>query len=406
MSDQWFYRVYGQEFGPVALELVRSLVASGTIAPDDEVRDATRSNWILACAATELRDSIKSPISELTVERREARDEWFCRGATGELGPLKLIDLIQLAAEGELSPDEEIKAKADDYWRQVSSIQRLVDLLPFPEDYFALPRKRSTSFDRDIDDEPQVILFPGARSSGSTSEPGNAPTENSIDDETQTSGRLEANERHVPASDATPAGQATFGALTVTHRQVLSTSTELSCAVSTTDSFSTREDPETTDSIRMWGHQDSEPKSGDSQWTGWIDGKEFGPVEYPELLTWAVTGRLSPTDFIRRGHEGQFVPAVNIPCLFTVRAAANSLSRPTIPIAKSKAVPSTNFDRIVVSSSNRETNEPAGLARPTEIVTRRDTKSFLKDVATDPTSVGVSAMLTIGLMILGWVAFQ
>src|SRR5580698_5643435 len=100
MSEQWFYRVYGQEFGPVSLDLVRTLVAAGTIAPDDEVRSAARSNWILACAASELKDSIRSkPVS---VERRTSRDQWYRHGSEGDVGPLKLTDLIQLAVEGGL----------------------------------------------------------------------------------------------------------------------------------------------------------------------------------------------------------------------------------------------------------------------------------------------------------------
>lgn len=133
MSGQWFYRIRGKEFGPVALDLVRSLAATGTIACDDEVRDAQKSTWLLACCATELKDSINSPIPDLPTERRSARDEWFCRGASGEVGPLKLAELIKFAADGDLAPDEEIKAKADDYWKQVRSIQRLIDLLPFSE---------------------------------------------------------------------------------------------------------------------------------------------------------------------------------------------------------------------------------------------------------------------------------
>jgi hypothetical protein len=133
MSDRWYYRIFGQEFGPVSLELVRTLVASGTIAPDDEVRSANRSNWILACAASELCGSSKSPVIGLAVERRTVRDEWFCRGATGDFGPLTLSDLIQLAAIGDLKPDEVVRSRDDDYWRQLRSIRRLCELLPFPD---------------------------------------------------------------------------------------------------------------------------------------------------------------------------------------------------------------------------------------------------------------------------------
>ena len=139
MSDRWFYRVFGQEFGPVSLDLVRTLVAAGTIAPDDEVRDANRSNWILACAASELRNSGNLPATDVVVERRAVRDEWFCRGAAGDFGPLTLSDLIQLAALGELKPDEDVKSQVGDYWKQLGSIRRLVELLPFPDPNFRRP---------------------------------------------------------------------------------------------------------------------------------------------------------------------------------------------------------------------------------------------------------------------------
>lgn len=134
MSDQWLYRIQGQEYGPVSLELVRSLVASGTIALDDEVRHFDRTNWILACAASELRTSAQQQSINLAFERRHKRDEWYCRGATGDYGPLKLADLIELAVRGELSPDEEIKSRVDDYWRQIHTIDRLLELLPFPDE--------------------------------------------------------------------------------------------------------------------------------------------------------------------------------------------------------------------------------------------------------------------------------
>lgn len=163
MSDQWLYRIRGQQFGPVSLELVRTLVASGAIAPDDEVRDTARSNWILACAATELRVSTNAEMSQPAVERRIGRDEWYCRGYAGDYGPLSISELIQLAADGELQPDEEIKSRVDDYWRQIRSIRRLVDLLPFPNQPRLKGRSQSSSINSDpMNSEPADILpFPG-----------------------------------------------------------------------------------------------------------------------------------------------------------------------------------------------------------------------------------------------------
>lgn len=297
MSDQWLYRINGQEFGPVSLDLVRSLVTLGVIAPDDEVRDASRSNWILACAAAELRDSLKASEANLSVERREARDQWYCRGAAGDFGPLRLVDLIELAAQGELSPDEEVKSKLDDYWRQLHTIERLIELLPFKQDVEAKiqqsqarrqfeTNRNHSSFDRwsatptaDVDgEEIHVIPFPGLRSTEITT------AESAVDGE-----RFDVES----AIQTTPVETATIDELfdiDLTPTQSLSDSSEC------------------------------------DEWMGWVQGTEFGPISYSELLTWAVTGRLSPLDFVRRGYEGQFVPAVNVPCLFTIRAASAARS--------------------------------------------------------------------------------
>jgi hypothetical protein len=431
MSDQWFYRIKGQEFGPVALDLVRSLVASGTIAPDDEVRDSARSNWLLACAATELRDAVKPDFLDSSVERRITRDEWFCRGATGEFGPLKLIDLIRLAADGELLPDEEIKAKADDYWKQVRTYQRLIQLLPFHDASYLTgqrtfgyspPVSVPNSIDRNAalthDDPPSVLLFPGVRSTASDSVSVNSLPNASFPEGSLAQSECSPDTRTVAA----------------TTSESLTKSPALG-VLSTLDHSSVYEE---TDPIRMWGHQDSNSTFGNSQWTGWIGGEEFGPIDYTELLTWAVTGQLSPMDFVRRGTDGQYVPAVNIPCLFTVRAAANSLSRPVLHLANANSDSGSNLEGMIEvetppeknttiwgrrstdrtnAPSTEELNAIAGTIPVTSTAARAITDTLgeaptplpnaaLRKLVSDPTSIGVSAILTIGLVLLGWAAMQ
>lgn len=414
MSDQWYYRIYGQDFGPVSLELVRSLVESGTIAPDDEVRDATRSNWILACAASELRDSIKSPISELAVERRATRDEWFCRGAAGDFGPLKLADLIQLAAAGQLGSDEQIKAKADDYWKQISSIQRLVALLPFPDKHRqqeivgttpsshqglrlttqispdrhpSNPLSRHET-DKDLstieDEEPVVVLFPSVQRQRTINEPITSSADDAIPIDVHGTSEQQQECQYWTAD-------------------VISQSTESIAAAMIEDAIAN----DRPASIRMPFHLDAKQHAGDSQWTGWIGGKEFGPVDYSQLLTWAVTGELSPTDFVRQGSEGDLVPAVSIPCLFTVRAATVPLplSRSHYEISSSRIAPATRFEGIDPYANDKKLQLLKALQTAGR-VTQSDRTSVLRKMATDPTSIGVSAILTIALIVVGWIAFQ
>ena len=104
--------------------------------------------------------------------------------------------------------------------------------------------------------------------------------------------------------------------------------------ISTFGQIESSENPDQTDL------ESNEP----DEWMGWVGGEEFGPIGYSELLTWAVIGRLSPMDFVRRGGEGQYVPAVNIPCLFTIRAAADSLSRRVIPIPQASPAPNSESE--------------------------------------------------------------
>ena len=297
MSDQWLYRIRGQEFGPVSLDLVRNLVAAGTIAVDDEVRDLNSSKWTLACAATELCGSAKA--SEPNVERRLGRDEWYCQGYAGEVGPLSMSDLIQLAADGDLRPDEQIKSHVDDYWRQINSIRRLVELLPFPDE----PRpgnRPAFSFTKNeaANSEPADILpFPGVWSQPQLPDErindlidqlknfiGNEDDQQDV----STHGTEKPNE----IGEAVRSKKLSIGGKPVPFDPILPAETE-----------------------------------SNERWSGWIAGQEFGPVSFSELLSWAVTGRLAPMDFVRKGDEGQFVPAVNIPCLFTVENAACSLAR-------------------------------------------------------------------------------
>jgi hypothetical protein len=306
MSERWLYRRFGQEFGPVSLDLVRTLVAAGTIAPDDEVRDEASSNWILACAASELRGSIRPPGMHFPSERRSVRDEWFCRRPEGEVGPLKLSDLIQLAADGLLEPHVEVKAWADDYWKEIRSIERLAELLPFSDaarlkpagipflscrmprsDRAVMAPPGRVQPDEDIDNR-DIILFPGVQST------------------------IRVN--------SSAAGHSTEHGI-------------------------------------------------DSDWWGWIAGREFGPVDFTQLSIWAVTGQLSPLDFVRRGQQGHYVPAVSVSTLFVVRAASDSRLQ-TRPPTEIPAEAELN-DSIAFPASLAATPLPAAAAlsaAPREIV--------------------------------------
>jgi hypothetical protein len=54
MADRCFYKMLGEEFGPISLEMLREMVTSGQLAGDDEVRMDTRSGWVRISAVPEL----------------------------------------------------------------------------------------------------------------------------------------------------------------------------------------------------------------------------------------------------------------------------------------------------------------------------------------------------------------
>ena len=392
MSDQWFYRIYGQEFGPISLDLVRSLVFAGTIAPDDEVRHAARSNWILACAAAELRDAIKATPGNLAVERRSVRDEWFCRGAAGDYGPLNMMDLIQLAVDGELKPEEEIKSSTDDEWKQVRSIRRLIELLPFPEQIDAqnsgfAPPKLVDSWSRSneamsetetlpANDEchPATILqfsalgIPHTDPDDSVLDWGDEFQGTTESDESLTQPSHESSDFDAPLSEPEPTEAGPWNFLPFpgvrASDQTLGSSIRTSTNLQSLESllgiaarFEMRPFLNPDEPISWVVPIETEFDTDGSLWSGWMNCKEFGPVSYSELLTWAVTGRLLPSDFVRRGNDGPYLPAVNIPCLFTVRAAANSLFRRTVSSAiaagpSSTAVENVDCDQEILSENS------------------------------------------------------
>jgi hypothetical protein len=143
MSENWFYRVFGEEFGPVSLNDLHEFAANGTLSGDDEVRPEALSMWVPAKAVRELQEhyhgSIKSA-STVTTAMNEAAtapaatDEWYYRmtGDEGvEVGPLTFDALIELAKSGRLTSDDEVRLGVDGKWRRAGSMGRLVAVLPY-----------------------------------------------------------------------------------------------------------------------------------------------------------------------------------------------------------------------------------------------------------------------------------
>lgn len=143
MSEHWFYRVFGEEFGPVSLSDLRESAMNGTLSGDDEVRPEALSMWVPAKAVRELQeyyqDSVESSSTVTSTMNAAAAapaisDEWYYRMTDDdgvEVGPLTFDALIKLAKSGRLTSDDEVRLGVDSKWRRAGSMGRLVAVLPY-----------------------------------------------------------------------------------------------------------------------------------------------------------------------------------------------------------------------------------------------------------------------------------
>lgn len=134
MSAPWYYRVNGQEFGLTEIALLKAGQAAGTLTGVIEVRRNAAAAW-------QRLSDVTSP-SDLDAAAAPARDavqtgdedpDWFYRLAGQDLGPLSFRELTELAQQGGLTADDEIKRGIDGRYRRAGSIGRLMAAMPYAE---------------------------------------------------------------------------------------------------------------------------------------------------------------------------------------------------------------------------------------------------------------------------------
>ena len=145
MSENWFYRVFDEEFGPVSLDDLREFVKNGTLSGNDDVRPEALTIWVPAKAVRELQDlyqeAIESSSSVTSVMNAAAAtpaatDEWYYRVVDGgdadaEVGPVTFDALVECGKSGRFAADDEVRLGVDGKWRRAGSMGRLVAVLPF-----------------------------------------------------------------------------------------------------------------------------------------------------------------------------------------------------------------------------------------------------------------------------------
>ena len=315
MSDQWFYRVFGEEFGPMPLEKLKDLAESGTIQPLDDVRSSSGS-WMPAVNVDELglstsqrrtSTAVATPASDFDVVAQGPADSWYCQIGGTELGPVSFDEIIEFAEKEQIGPDDEVKLGTSGKWRRAGSIGRLVSAFP----YQAMEKK--------IESKP-------ANSMGSSlPTPPKRPTDG-LPSSTRQPAPLATASAPAPAADM----EATYR---VAYEQAAAKVAESMMAQA--DAAYKAAEQQAMSTV-AWASQ----AGVDRYWWGWSNGLEFGPVEFPQVFGLAKSGQLKPSDFVRNGQNGQYVPASSLPGVFT---AVASLARAVEAreLAKSQAQAAT-----------------------------------------------------------------
>lgn len=168
MALQWYYKVMGQEAGPVSSSELRELATSGFLTPDVEVRKGTEGDWTEAGRIRGLfegpagaideeadgpgapapsapeparANDRKGPVAEPRPSQpstseppsspaETAEVAWYCRAKGREIGPLSLPALKELAAAGFVTADVLVRKGDDGDWVPASEVASLGDAKP------------------------------------------------------------------------------------------------------------------------------------------------------------------------------------------------------------------------------------------------------------------------------------
>lgn len=331
MAEQWYYRMFGEQFGPMPLEGLKELAENGTIQALDQVRSSSSGTWVDAASVDALGLStsergnlaVATSISdfEISAPQSTSNDEWFCLLGDHELGPLSFDELLKFAEQEQLSADDQVKLGSNGKWRRAGSIGRLMAALPYiahEKKIVPAPQKPAAERAKKSDPSQSTIPVPVA--------PLPTPTPVVVPDPELTY-RLAYEQAKAKVMESMLAqADATYKAA-----------------------------EEQAQAQIAWASAPNVEKF----WWGWSGGVEFGPVEFSQVFGLAKIGQLKPSDFVRNGQFAQYVPSSSVPGLYQAiemisrASAARELARSQAQAAASLAAPPEPID-------------PAKLVKPVE----------------------------------------
>lgn len=234
MSSQWYYRLFGEEFGPIEFEGLTGLRDSGMLGDTDQVRPADSTDWITLTQA--LSAPPPAPTATATAPPKpqseaDTDDGWYYELAGTEMGPFTFEELIDLAERGSLTADDQVKMGRHGKYRRAGSIGRLLTHLPYAEAAATPAPPTKSTHSTPIPETPVIAESPVV--------PPPAPL--------------------APPSAAVP----------------------------------------------MVRHH---PAAEEPEWYAWIRGIEMGPTSLLQLAQWVKTGQIAPTDLVRCGKSGTWLP--------------------------------------------------------------------------------------------------
>ncbi|MEI7699640.1 MAG: GYF domain-containing protein [Planctomycetia bacterium] len=154
----WYYRLLGEEFGPVSQQTLQELMRDGTIAQTDQVRASESTEWVEAAtifAEAQDADDVLNDLSQLsfefeesgpgksnrgkhsgtpqpvTAEADEVEEEsgsptqYFCQFLGQTIGPLALETLIRMAELGRLRETDLVRQEDEFLWQAASEYHEL-----------------------------------------------------------------------------------------------------------------------------------------------------------------------------------------------------------------------------------------------------------------------------------------
>ncbi len=380
MGGEWYYKVMGQEAGPVSPSELKDLAESGFLGPDVLVRKGADGDWIPAGQVSglfgrtfqpEAAEPPKPPPADAgpqakavgnagaspsraaaqpPSEPQPADADWYCRVMGKEIGPLSRTALGELAASGFLAPGALVREGIDGEWIPTSEVSGLFDEAP-PEMKGREPDLAGTE-----PASPEKPATPDKRGDSSQQAPHKTPSKLQASDagwycqvmgeetgplssaqlkELAASGFLTP---HVPVRKGVngswvPASRVR-GLFPGASQAPAEGKAGLPAAPRPDSKPSSTSDPHAKRAKASASPAPPRPPAAPIVWYYRAMGEETGPLSSGDLKELAKSGLLTPDMPVRMGIDGDWLPAGQVLGLFgepSKPAPTNKAKRPTGP---------------------------------------------------------------------------